>query len=230
MPFLDNLVRNVPVHVGVRVITADRKVYSFGVHMPPDQQKELLTHLFSDYLKTGNAKIPMVDYEEFRRNEERMVTSIPLTAERAQKILDRVDQLNGRQMRLQFMRQNCSQFTREALRISGYDVDTRTTGVDFLITLFPSLTQIPVIAKVCSYMAKFWQGLPALITQPIEFTGTAIFFVPRKIATILANLLALKLGAAKQSSPLQEGWKMRNSTIEGGPVVFKADPFLDRYF
>ena len=204
-PLLDNLHRNIPTHVGVRLFFPDGKVYSVGVHMAPDQQEQLLSNFFSNYLKTGDAKIPMLDYEEYRQHEGRMVTSIPLTSERAMKILDRVDDLNSKQMRLQYMRQNCSQFVLEAVQLAGYDVDTRTTGLDVLASSLPSLNQIPLVAKVCSATEKLWKNLPALITKPIEFTAYVISYVPRKIGIILTNLLALKMGGAKQTTPLQQG-------------------------
>jgi hypothetical protein len=50
-----------------------------------------------------------------------------------------------------------------------------------------------------------WRALPGLITKPFEWSGHLIFYVPRKISTILTNLLALKMGAAKKTTPLQQG-------------------------
>jgi hypothetical protein len=200
----DNAQRNYPVHVGMRVITADRQVYSFGVQMPPEEQAFVFSDYFSTFFATVDGKIEMRDFEEFRP-DSRYVTSIPLTAQRAQNILNRVKAINEKQYRFQYMRQNCANLMSEVIQLAGYNVDTRTSVRDAFIDLFPSLTQIPVIRKICDWAQNIWKAMPAFITKPIEFTADVILFVPRKFGTILTNLLALKMGGAKKSTPLQDG-------------------------
>lgn len=200
----DNAQRNYPVHIGMRLITSDRKVYSFGYQMPPEEASFVLQDYFSTFLATAEAKIGMLDYEEFRP-DNKLVTSIPLSTQRGQNILNLINELKGKQLRFQYMRQNCSQLMREVIQIAGYDVDTRTTGKEVLSGALPSLSQIPVIGKVDSVAKKIWNCFPAFVTKPIEFTVDILLFAPRKIATVLTNLLAWKMGATKKTTPLQEG-------------------------
>jgi hypothetical protein len=203
-PLFDNAQRNYPVHVGMRLITADRKVYSFGYQLPPEEANFVFSDYFSTFLTTAEAKIGVLDYEEFRP-DNKLVTSIPLTAQRGQNIIDLINTLKGKQLRFQYMRQNCSQLMLEVMQKAGYDVDIRTTGKEVLYDALPSLSQIPVIGAVDRVVRKIWNGMPSLMTKPIEFSVDLLLFVPKKIGMIATNFLAWKMGAAKKTTPLQDG-------------------------
>ena len=200
----DNAQRNYPVHVEIRLITADRKVYSFGVEMPPEEMAFIFSDYLSTFLATCDGKIGMRDFEEFRP-DNKYVTSVPLTAQRAQNILNRVNEIKEKQYRFQYMRQNCAQIAGEVLHLAGYDVDMRTSAKEFLVDSLPSLTQIPLIKRIWDCTKRVWGSGPGLITKPIEFVADVLLFVPKKLATIMTNLLALKMGAAKKTTPLQDG-------------------------
>lgn len=201
---LDNANRNYPVHIGMRVITADRKVYSFGVMMPPEEYAFIFQDYFSTFLGTVDAKINMFDYEEFRP-DDKLVTSIPLSAQRAQNVLDLINDLNKKQFRFQYMRQNCSQLMREVIQKAGYDVDTRTTFKDVVYDAFPSFSQMPLIGAIDSFVRSILSCIPSVVTVPIHFVAEIILIVPKFFATVATNLLAWKMGAAKKNTPLQEG-------------------------
>ncbi len=200
----DNAQRNYPVHVGMRLITPDRKVYSFGYQLLPEEAQFVLSDYFSTFLATAEAKISMCDYEEFRP-VNKLVTSVPLSSQRAQNIINFINDLNGKQLRFQYMRQNCSQLMREVIQLAGYDVDLRTSGKEVFWDALPSLTQLPVIGKIVAFVKKIWASLPVFMTMPIEFTADVILYFPRKIATVATNVLAWKMGAAKKTTPLQPG-------------------------
>lgn len=200
----DHAQRNYPVHIGMRLITRDGQVYSFGYQLLPEEAAFLFSDYFSTFLATAEAKISMRDYEEFRP-VNKLVTSIPLSSQRAQNILNRLNELNGQQLRFQYMRQNCSQLMREVMQIAGYDVDLRTTGTEVVYDALPSLTQIPVIKKVVSFTKDIWNSLPIFTTMPIEFSANLMLYIPKKVAIVATNLLAWKMGASKKTTPLQEG-------------------------
>jgi hypothetical protein len=71
----DNLHKSAPVHVGIRIITNNRDVYSFGWQMPFEEQEFVLSNYFSTFLSTAQVNVSMLDFEEFRNHEGRMVTS-----------------------------------------------------------------------------------------------------------------------------------------------------------
>jgi hypothetical protein len=206
-PLLDNLNEQYPTHVAMRLITADRKVYSFGYQLLPEDAEFLTSNPMSNFLTTADAKITMLDYEEFRSHEGRIVTSIPLTAQRGQNILNYVNELNRKQLRFQYERQNCSVPALEVLKIAGYDdVDIRSNGPAFLYEALPNLNQIPkigpLIAKIEACVQWIWEALPWIITAPIEWTKEVVLFVPKKMCIIAANFITWKMGASKKTTPL----------------------------
>lgn len=206
---LTNLHKNAPVHIAMRLITADKKVYSFGYQMPFEEQEFVLSSLFSTFLATAEAKVSMLDYEEFRNHEGRLVTSIPLSSPRSENILSFLNDLNQKQLRFQFSRQNCSSLMQEVIQRAGYDVEIRTTGAATLWDMLPYPNQLPLIGKLIgkveSCVCAIWAALPNWITHPIKWCRDVVFYIPDKIATIMVNLFIWKLGAAKKTTPLREG-------------------------
>lgn len=198
-----------PLHIGMRLITSDRKVYSFGVNMPPEAYAFIYSDLKSNFLTTVDAKITMMDYSEFRPHEGKVVTSIPLTSQRSQNILNFINEQNGKQLRFNYTHQNCTSTVHEVLKRVGYDLDLRTTGLNYLYQTLPSSNQLPlvgsIIAKVEYCVHRSWNTLPQGITGSVEWTKNVVFYVPKKFLTIWTNLLIWKLGAAKKITPLQEG-------------------------
>jgi hypothetical protein len=202
----ENLQRNLTGHICIRLITPDRKVYSFGTQLLPEQARIMFRKCLLMGLSTTDAKIGMRDKEEFCPDNKR-VTSIPLTGERAQNILNRINELSGGQLRFQFTRQNCSHLMREVIQIAGYDVDTRTTAKEVLFDSLPSLTQIPVIKTIVAFVGKIWDHFPAFIKKPIAFTAEVLLYIPTKIITVMTNCLVWQLGGTQKMSPLRPGVK-----------------------
>ena len=200
--------RNDFVHVGTRVINADRQVYSFGIQMLPEEASYVLSDYFSTLLATADAKVCMLDYQEFFP-DAKLVTSIPISTQRSQNILNFINSLTDKQLRFQYQRQNCSVIMQEVIQRAGYNVDTRTTGAAVIYeALGEGIVKIPVIgpliAKVNACAARIWNALPWILTTPLEWTKTAVLFIPKKLGMVLVNLLALKMGAAKKTSPLRD--------------------------
>jgi hypothetical protein len=205
----ENFRKVVPLHVGIRLITEDRKVYSFGIQIPLPEQDFINADLLNRYLATVIAKVSMIDYEEFRLHEGRTTTSVPLTKERSQKIIDRLNALNSQQIRLQFAQQNCAILMEEVLGIAGYSVDIRSNLLTFVMDMFPSLNQIPLIggliSKIKTCASFLWSHTPYFITEPLKWTYSVLTWIPTKIALTILNLFTIKLGASTFSTPLPQG-------------------------
>ncbi|MBS0604231.1 MAG: hypothetical protein JSS60_04240 [Verrucomicrobia bacterium] len=208
-PLTDNLHENAPVHIAIRLITADKQVYSFGLQMPFEEQEFVLSDYFSTFLATALTNVSMRDYEEFRSHEGRIVTSVPLSSARSQNILNLINELNKKQLRFQYTRQNCSSLMQEVIQRAGYDVDIRTTAGATLYGMLPDLNQFPIIgkgiAKIEACARNVWAALPKFFRKGLTFGRNVIFYLPEKFGTIMVNLLMLKMGAAKKTAPLQEG-------------------------
>ncbi len=208
-PLLENLHKNIPVHVGIRLITADRQVYSFGYQMPFEEQALVLFDPLSNYAMTARCKVSMLDYEEFRAHEGRIVTSVPLSGQRCQNILGFLNELNQKKLRFQFVRQNCTVLMQEVMQQAGYMIPIRTTAARVIIDILPYLNQFPLIGNTISKIEqcakRIWEALPEWLSCSIEKTRQVIFYVPEKLCTILFNFGIWKIGGAKKTSPLEEG-------------------------
>lgn len=208
-PIFDNLARNLPAHVGMRVITSDKKVYSFGWQISAEDREYLVSSaFFQNIFATAGAKVAMRDPDEFRENKEgRITTCIPTTLKRAQDILSFVDSLKNKQLRHQFERQNCTSLMLEVMQRTGYDVDVSTSALEVALDALPSLHQLPwiggVIGKVQTCAHRVWSLLPGFITKPLCWAKKLVLYIPAKMGTILVNFTTILLGAAKSRIPLQ---------------------------
>lgn len=212
-PLLENFSRQYPVHIGIRLITANRNVYSFGYQLPAQEARQIADNPSSTLLKTGDARIGMLDYEEFRKHQGRLVTSIPITSQNATDILKRVGELNNkRQLRFNYARQNCSALMNE-LMPQEYHVDLRTTAKAALWGTVPSLSHIPYIGHLIEMVQKsverIWNTIldytPECIQTIFLWMDRIVFALPRECQTIASNLFLWKIGASLMTRPLEEG-------------------------
>ncbi len=225
-PLLENLHKNIPVHVGIRLITADRQVYSFGYQMPFEEQAFVLSDIFSQYAMTARCKVSMLDYEELRSHEGRLVTSVPISTHRSQNILGFLNELNTKELRFQFIRQNCTVLMQDVLQRAGYFIPTRTTAGAVLWGLLPDLNQFPIIggavARIEKCASRIWDSLPQWLASSYKLTRDVLFYIPEKFGTILVNIGIWKIGAAKKTFPLQAGTEEEELTDKPGIQNFSS--------
>ncbi len=229
MPIFENGKNELPIHIGVRLITADRHVYSFGFEMTPEQAEHILpgkAMISTSLATTADTRIAMADYEEFREHHGRITTSIPTTSARAQKILEKISAFNQNQIRFNFKEQNCTALVGEVFQETGYQMpEVRTTLTGIIARSFPTVEQVAdaigknvpligpalksMILKVKEALTSAWQWIvnmtPNWIKKAIDFIVTVITYIPRKIVTIFENCVALAVGGAKMSGPLEKG-------------------------
>lgn len=208
---LDTLIENAeaqyPMHVSMRLITADRKVYSFGMQTFPEADKFIKSNLLSHFMTTVPGKVAMIDMEEFREHEGRVTTYIPVSSQAANNILNLIDELHPHELRFQFARQNCSNMMLEVLKKAGYTIDISTDGPEFVYEMLPNLDQFPLIGPLIAKVEECIQfpKMPTFIAKTYTWVKEGLLFVPKKIAIFLSNLLFWKLGAGKKTTPLEEG-------------------------
>ena len=206
-PLYDNLVRNLNTHIVIRLIAPNGDVYSAGVEMPAESQEFLYD--FTNFLGTVTAKVNKTgDFEEFRPHSGRLVTSMPLSDQRADTIMNLLNNLGD--VRFNFMRQNCSNLAQMTLKEAGYDIDLMTTAPALLYDALPDVKHIhyigPVLEVINQLFRKIAAGICYITPQPIQnivsIGADILLYVPRKIRTVALNLLFLKLGAGKMLHPL----------------------------
>ncbi len=220
-PINDNLVKNLNTHIVMRLVAPNGDVYSFGVEMPAESQEFLWKDGITSFLGTVTARINKTgDYEEFKPHEGRLVTSIPLTTQRAENIINMVNNpvdKNGRpsngDIRFNFLRQNCSQLATMVLKQAGYEVPMQTTTKEFLTGILPDLKYIPYVGypldKINQVFQKISQGIQWITPGPIQtlfsYGKSLVFYIPGKIATVAINLLVRYLGGGTMLHALPKG-------------------------
>jgi hypothetical protein len=212
----DNLRKMLPAHIGMRLITPDNQVFSFGFSIDPGQIEQMMPggSMFTHHIATTtDAQMEMGDYQEFRPFNERVTTSIPIPQDRAQAILDFITEFQSKQRRFNYKEQNCSAPVKEIFNRTGYGhlfPDTRTSLGMMALKSLPSPSVIPVIGPIIEKViaaferAKEWiiDMLPKNVLEAFEWIVYIITYIPRKIGTILENLFILAVGGTKMSTPL----------------------------
>lgn len=208
-PLLDNFVHNLNTHIVMRLVAPNGDLYSFGVEMPIDSQNFLWD---GKYMGTATAEINKTgDFEEFMPHSGRIVTSIPLSTQRADNILNFVNRTGN--IRFNFLRQNCSNLAQFVLKEAGYDLPMKTTIKECLIDSLPDLKHLPFVGYGLEKVNQVFNGvassiktvIPKPISNAATFVGDVVFFIPRKIATFAINFLIKQLGGAMMLHALPQG-------------------------
>ncbi len=210
VPKNKNLIANLNTHVVMRLIFPNGDLYSFGLEMPAESQEFLFGKA---PMATVPARINKAgDYEEFREFEKRIVTGIPLTAARANGIIQMLNNMGD--VRFQFMRQNCSNLMRTVLQEVGYQpINNRMTAIDVLWGSVPNLEHLPVlgpiVAKIQLVTTPIFKCIGKITPQCIKtissYISTAIWFIPKRIAIFLVNVIQWYLGGSEMLYPLEPG-------------------------
>lgn len=203
--FFDNPNSQLPVHCGMRLIMADGSVYSTGFG------STLLEDEWSKGVKiaaTINGQPTNLDYEEFCEHEGRIVTSIPLTSERADSILETLNKAREKSIRYNFLNQNCIELGVQVLkRGTGVDLNVKVPFRTCASRLLPSLKSIPLVGrKINSVWLKgvdivdsISSALPDLVKKILSVVYSIIMYIPRNVGTVVVNLCLCALGACKAS-------------------------------
>lgn len=199
-------------HVGVRLIDNEGRIYSLGYEMPTEQQKHITRSAFT-ILATDKVTIASLDYDEFRPFDDRYVTTIPISAAKAKKILDQMKEYTHQPLRFNYMRQNCARFAVEVLHLAGVSDIKPTANLSevFARALLPSnifavlQKGIEKISSVAIIIFNKMHTHASDTTDALVFVYAVVTFIPRKIGTVAKNILICILGGRKAASPLPPG-------------------------
>ncbi len=200
----------VPVHCGIRLVMSDGTVYStgFGSALQEDVYNEGL----SKYLGTINGQPTIMDYEEFRPHEGRIVTNVPIGEARAENILKHLNAYREQTIRFNVFKQNCMNLGAKVLSMAGTDLDITQTFKSTLYRALPDLESIPGIGKpLKSLQGRVKQisdavgsKIPTVVKKAFSLLESVVFFVPNKFGLLMRNLLVRGMGGLV-ASPIREG-------------------------
>ncbi len=206
----ENFAKAYPEHASYRVIMPDGKVYSFGFQM----EKAEMDQIFNDktypfpltFTKTSQSQITTPDYEESKPFKQKRITSLTLTQERAENILKFITEQNQEGVRFNFIHQNCATLGCEILKRAGSPSAPRrwTMGEGFA-SLLPEWEKVPFVGAPLAFVmhtvksvaklffSTLWQVTPQVVQE-------IVCFLPRKVSSLICNLLVVALGGRLASS------------------------------
>lgn len=197
-------------HVGVRVIDEAGAVYSIGWEIPEDLQ-HTVTGSILGLASTQTVNITSLDYDEFRRFDQRRVTTIPMTQAAKEAILAQARTSANTYSRFNYIRQNCMRFALQMLTLAGVnELDTTTTVGELIWDVL--LKKIPyigaVLERIVTIVATVFTTISRITPEPIKapfrWCFTTLFYVPNKIMTLFSNLIILACGGASGGEPLPD--------------------------
>jgi len=200
-----------PTHNFIRLIDKDGMVYSFGSRVARESE-EMLLDTRTNCFAAGYAKIRTPDFDESRYFDKRSVTSVPITTERLQQILQFSGKINQEEgIRFCFSKQNCSAFAAHIASIAGVEIESQMTFGEMLSKMLPKAEKIPLIGgglkSISDAVAPIFTTLDTYTPAPIKQVASLIeevaLFIPRKVKTIFFNVLILAFGGCKEVEPLK---------------------------
>ena len=163
-----NLRKQFPKHTSLRLILPDGSLYSFGAKMGISDEAFLCSP--EHHLGTGLSTVPTPDYEESRKSDDRTMIALPLSRERAEKILAFASEAN-KGISFNFARQNCVRFADVALRLAGVQMTSHVPLGRLLLGALPELSDVPYVGKGLFAVAS---AVSAVALPVMRFIGAAL--------------------------------------------------------
>ncbi len=195
-----HLNKEMPVHCGIRLVTADGQVYStgFGSTNFEDQWSPDLRHYFS----TINGQPTVMDYEEFRPHEGRVTTNVAISEDKKDAILEFLNKARKKSIRFSITKQNCMRLGLACLHKAGVSLDIQSTLADKILRAVPDLKLFPklnTVAQPFFWVARSVKWLVnAVVPECVQNTFT---YLVRGSVNLAIGGLIYCLGAG-QSSPV----------------------------
>ncbi len=186
-------------HIGIRVIDPNGKVYSFGYEMT-DENNRATFKSFKTFCGSANALGAWPDFDVLRPFEDCNVTTAAISEEGFNKVKKFIEENKG--CRFNSIKQNCAKHVSLACKEVDIDIPIYQDAFEYLGGALPSLSQIPVIGKPLSWVAKVVSCVARAIFKVIQFITPEIIKLPfravwKSCKTVAGSLLALILGANK---------------------------------
>ena len=200
---------NVPSHCGIRVISNKGEVFTFGYMMDPKEETTWASPL--RLASTVKACIGMIDYDEFRRFGSRYVTSLPLTSESFERVMNGLkEKQRSNDAVFNFGRENCASFSAWVLERAGYTLpDLRVSVSRFFGGLIVApILHLPVVGKVIRSVAGFFssffskaKGIEKRICSlpPLRPIVAPLNYVAQRVEAMVKWVISYCMGGTKIS-------------------------------
>ena len=224
-----NLEGTVPQHAFTRLIDQMGNVFSFGTRSPYSKEQSGTSGLTS-FLTTWSTHLRAPDYLELLECPLRRVTTIPLTQERFDLIIEFANSLNsGSGIRFNFLRQNCVRIVQAFLYLAGIDINTKTTLPSVAYAMLPSGADCPLIGHtlskvttcsltllrpMSSCIGDLYSAAPEQVKTTIHHVANAALYLPRTVSALALSTLTVCLGSGRMKPRDESEQKHQEDTID----------------
>ena len=201
-------------HTSFRLITPDGDLYSFGIAIR--HEDEALLSSIGGFLTTGLAKVPIPDYEESRKADGRVTVALPLSQERAKKILDFADAAS-KGIPFNIAQQNCAKFADTVIELAGVAVESRVPLSQLVFDGLPRFSDAPYLggaaAAISKIAAPVFAKIPSMAIVPcpslVKHVWSALGEAGSLIAACVINIASIAFFGAGASTGSQRKMSWR---------------------
>lgn len=203
--FVQDATKKMASHYGIRIITKEGKVYSFGYRRDFGE----LEHVkMATALGQVKGVMGMNDFDELRPHRGRYITTIAISTKDAESMLEQIVQMNQEGQAFDLLDANCVKKVCDLLLNCGLVVDAKEPleeSVKSVVYKFfkhlPYMGSIVKKVKKCAIAIIAW--IPRPITRPISFVVSIVFYIPNKLFTIAKNIFIFSFGCEATSPKLE---------------------------
>jgi len=223
-PIVQDATKKMASHYGLRVITKEGKVFSFGYRRDFGELEHVTT---TSSLGQVKGVMAMHDFDELRPHRGRYVTSIAVSSQDAKTILDQIVQMNEEGQAFDMFDANCVKKVCDFLGVAGINVDAKEPLEESIKSVvykfFRHLPYVgPIVKKIKNCALAIIAWVPPVISRPISFVISIVLYIPNKILTLAKNIFVFSFGFSATSPKLEA-----NRNIPKRRFSLAADLFRD---
>jgi len=208
-PMMDNFNKEFPNHVYMRIIDSNGNVYSTGTIGSRETLKKLKSPL--NFFNSGTVHAGVFDTDESRKHSGRLTTSIPISKEKADKLVEYLKDHRANGRRFNVIRQNCVKLVLLSMKKIEVldDIDQMTSTVaGKLINAFPTYESFGIVGSTFNYVSESGRVItktvhnqtPACVIYAFKCLRRVFMWMPKMVMYSLTNMLVLTLGGTKQAT------------------------------
>jgi hypothetical protein len=204
--FFQNLYAQRRVHCGIRLITPDGAVYSFG--LGADYREHCVKKESLQCLASVNGQPKLIDYLEFQKFDQRVVTTVPLNELEVEQILKQVNFYREKGIRFNVLRQNCVRFATHLLGFANISLNIRISLIAVAWRSLPNVEHFPVIGiflgsakRIIKKMSQRTAiRIPKIVKEIFAFIAQKVLSIPHLFIIFPLNLGLLAVGGRMASA------------------------------
>lgn len=223
---LQNFGSQLKLHYGLRLIMPDGSLYSFGFGR--SEHENVLNNQTRTPCATMNGQPKILDYMEFQKFENRLVTTVPLSENEAEKILQHLHFYRKNGLRFNLLKQNCARFTTHLLHIAGVSINIRISLFSIGLQYLPKANYLQRMfqQRERKQEKESWKWIaaviPSIVKEPFFYLASIFVDLSKQIYHLILNLGLIYFGGRLADSidfPHFQGSDQSSKAVENFDVL-----------